>query len=378
LIFTTFDAKELRVRHPKAPKSIGILGGGQLARMMALEAHVMGIEPWVMSASKNDPAAQVTKFWIKGDPNKLSDLKKIFVHTNVATVESEFFDANTLKKINKKIFPQPQLLGLLQDRLSQKVLLQKMNVPTADFIAVSSHEDAATAASEFGYPFVIKKRRFGYDGYGTFVIRNQKDLHNLPREKYGYIAEAFVPFKRELAVSFVRSTSGEIVSLPLVETCQKNSICHWVMGPVAHPKSYPLLRALKNFVEETKYVGIIAFEIFDTGKELIVNEIAPRVHNSAHYSQDALNVSQFAYHLRAITGQPLPDPVPLNAGFAMVNLLGGGKKSVNWVTPQNGVLHWYGKNENRRGRKMGHINFLAKNPKLALKSALNAARNISI
>ncbi len=365
------------MQYPKAPKSIGILGGGQLARMMALEAHAIGIEPFVLSTNKNDPAAQVTSFWIKGDPNKISDLKKIFKHVDVATVESEFFDSTVLKKAGN-IFPQPQLLGLLQDRLSQKVLLQKLNVPTADFISVANHDDAQIAAREFGFPFVIKKRRFGYDGYGTFIIKNQKDLNNLPREKFGYIAEAFVPFKRELAVSFVRSTNGELISLPLVETCQKNSICHWVMGPVSHKSSYTLLRSLKSFVEKTKYIGIIAFEIFDTGRELLINEIAPRVHNSAHYSLDALNISQFEYHLRAITGQPLPDPIPLNAGFAMINLLGGRKKSPHWVIPANGKLHWYGKKENRLGRKMGHINVLAKNSKLALKSALNAVRNISI
>lgn len=365
------------MRYPKSPKSIGILGGGQLARMMALHAHAMGIEPWVLSANKNDPAAQVSSFWIKGDPNKISDLKKIFKHVNVATVESEFFDSTVLKK-SGRIYPQPELLGLLQDRLSQKILLQKLNVPTSDFISISSHDDARTAASEFGFPFVVKKRRFGYDGYGTFIIKNQKDLNNLPSEKYGYIAEAFVPFKRELAVSFVRSSLGEIVSLPLVQTCQKNSICHWVMGPISHANSYPLLRLLKSFVESTKYIGIIAFEIFDTGRELLINEIAPRVHNSAHYSMDALNISQFEYHLRAIAGQPLPDPLPLNAGFAMVNLLGSGKKSSNWIAPVDGKLHWYGKNDNRKGRKLGHVNVLAKSPKLALKTALNSVRNVSI
>ncbi len=330
-----------------------------------------------MSQDKGDPAAQVTNFWIKGDPNKVSDLRKIFKACKIATVESEFFDSVALKKVGK-IFPQPQLLGVLQDRLSQKVLLQKLSVPTADFIAVSSHFDAEMAAQEFGFPLVIKKRRFGYDGYGTFICRNKKDLLALAREKYGYIAEAFVPFKRELAVSFVRSTSGEIISLPLVETCQRNSICHWVMGPVTHPKAYETLKALKSFVQKTNYVGIIAFELFDTGKELLVNEIAPRVHNSGHYSLDALEIDQFEYHLRAITGQPLPDPVPLAGGFAMVNLLGGGKVRPQWILPENGQLHWYGKSENRKGRKMGHINYLAKSPKLALKLALNAAKKISI
>ncbi len=337
----------------------------------------MGIEPWVLSANESDPAAQVTSFWIKGDPNKTADLKKLFKHVDVATVESEFFEPTVLKNAGK-IYPQPELLGLLQDRLSQKMLLQKLNVPTAEFISVSNHIDAQTAANEFGFPFVLKKRRFGYDGYGTFVIKNKKDLSNIPGEIHGYIAEAFVPFKRELAVSFVRSINAEIISLPLVETCQKNSICHWVMGPVTHQNGYALLRLLKAFVENTKYIGIIAFEVFDTGKELLVNEIAPRVHNSAHYSMDALNFSQFEYHIRAITSQPLPDPVPRHAGFAMVNLLGSGKKSPHWIAPVDGKLHWYGKSENRLGRKMGHINVLAKNPKLALKSAINAARNISI
>lgn len=365
------------MQYKKSPKSIGILGGGQLARMMALQAHAIGMQPWVLSNSPGDPAAQVTSNWIKGNPNKLSDLKKIFKKVDIATVESEFFDATILKKVGT-VFPQPNLLGALQDRLSQKILLHRLEVPTAEFFSVANSYEAQRAAHSLGFPLVFKRRRFGYDGYGTFVVKKTSDLKKLKYDEYGFIAEKFIPFRRELAVSFVRSTTGEIVSLPLVETCQKNSICHWVQGPVTHPHAYALLKALKNFVIQINYVGIIAFEIFDTGRNLLINEIAPRVHNSAHYSLDALEVDQFSYHLRAITGQPLPDPKPLAGGFAMVNLLGRKKVTPSWILPENGHLHWYGKKENRSGRKMGHINFLAKNPKHALKSALNAVKKISI
>ncbi len=368
----------------RASKSIGILGGGQLARMMAIRAHELGMTPYVLSSSKEDPAAQVASFWIKGSPNNQADLIKIFKKVKIATVESEFFDSNVLARVGK-IYPHPKMLGVLQDRLSQKSLLKKCGLTTTGFIPVSNLSDVKSAVAQFGYPVVFKKRRFGYDGYGVFICSNVKDLNTFFRslkngqdKQFGFIAEPFVRFKREFAIGLVRSARGQIIDLPLVQTWQKNSICNKVMGPVSHPKFSNILPKLKKFVRAIDYVGVISFELFDTGKDIIINEIAPRVHNSGHYSQDALEVDQFEYHLRAITGQYLPNPKVLAGGFAMVNLLGGRKNNMTWSLPKYGKLHWYGKNDNRRGRKMGHINCLAQNPRAALKLAVRDSKKVSL
>lgn len=354
---------------------IGIFGGGQLARMLAIKGHELGGQMTVYSDSPTSPAAQVCNNVVIGKNDNPQQLRTFLSQVDIAIFESEFMDPALVLKakqdLNVKTYPNLALMGRLQDRLSQKNLLLKYNIPTAPFHQVSHLADLQSAQRTLGYPLVLKKRLYGYDGYGTFVLRNPSDLKKFEKvlltAKVGFIAEKFIPFKRELAVSIARSTTGEVAFLPLVESFQENSRCLWVKGPVVHPQLKAIRNKLKKFVESIKYVGVISFELFDTSPSTwLINEIAPRVHNSAHYSLDGLSCDQFSLHIMSVLGQPISDPRPVQDGFAMYNLLGESRRQPRWTLANDVKLYWYGKTENRPGRKMGHINAIDKSPDKAL------------
>lgn len=352
---------------------VGILGGGQLARMLALKAHELGIKPYVLSPSQEDPAAQVTSFWIKGDIQKTSDLTRFLKKTDIVTFENEFVPTSSLiqamKKTKTSVLPHPRIIAQLQDRWFQKQLLKKYNIPTSPFFKVDNKKQALKAFETFKGQMVLKKRLFGYDGKGTFIVKNIK---HIPHEN-NLIAEKFVPFKRELAL-ILAAGKNQIISLPLVETFQKDFRCYWVKGPADHPQINLLTKKLKTFLKKIKYQGVIAFEIFDTNKQLLVNEIAPRVHNSGHYSLNALSKDQFSLHLEAILGNQLKAPKPLCRGFAMLNLLGKKESSKNWKKIEGIFLHDYGKKLIKTGRKMGHLNSVADSSKKALENLFRAEK----
>lgn len=341
--------------------------------MMALKAHELGIEPYVLSSDKNDPASQVTPFWIKGDIQKLSDLTKFLKKTDIVTFENEFVPTSSLIKAMRKtktpVHPHPRIIAKLQDRWFQKQLLEKYNIPTSPFFKIDNKKQALKAFTAFNGQMVLKKRLFGYDGKGTFIVKNRKQIpfgNNL-------IAEKFVPFKRELAL-ILAVGKNQIISLPLVETFQKDFRCYWVKGPVSHPQINALTRKLKIFLRKIKYQGVIAFEIFETPKELLINEIAPRVHNSGHYSLDALSKDQFSLHLQAVMGKPLQSPKTVCKGFAMLNLLGKKESSKNWQKIEGVYLHDYRKKLLKKGRKMGHLNSCANSSKKALEKLFRAEK----
>lgn len=337
----------------------------------------MGLEMTVLAGSSRDPAAQVCPNAVIGATDDAVILKKIIPSVDVATFESEFLDPVALSPFSN-LQPRASLIGLIQDRLTQKQLLEKFKIPTARF--VSDEVAFKNLPDRFPRGFVLKKRRFGYDGYGTFVY-TAKDFGKKASPEAtadGFIAEELIPFRRELAFSLARNAHGEFAVLPLVETKQLDSRCFWVKGPVQHRATASLVRKFKRCLTELDYVGILAVELFETRDGLLVNELAPRVHNSAHYSIEALTQSQFELHLRAILGWPLKDPKPLAKGFAMVNLLGeGGAKTVLSHRP-DGWLHWYGKEENRKGRKLGHITCIGATPAEALKRALRWRKDFKL
>lgn len=372
---------------PGAMKPIGILGGGQLARMMALKAHEMGLPIAVLSEKANDPAAQVTPLWRQGSLNDPDSLLAFLKACSTVTFESEFMDAELLAKLELEsgtpIFPQPKEMARLQDRLSQKELIEKFSLPTAPFIAVRNQTEAQAAFDYLGGKVVFKKRRFGYDGYGTFVVRSEAEFKNfiaeLETNPYGFIAEAFIKFRRELALMVARGRNGQVLTLPFVETKQENSRCLWVKGPLR--ESAPLKKLkhdLERFLKGIGYVGVMGVELFDTPRGMFINELAPRVHNSGHYSLDALSEDQFTIHLKAVLGHDLVNPKPLARGFAMMNLLGEHAQPPEWVLPPDIRLHWYGKNENRIGRKMGHINALGSTPETALSLVRRRRKSFNI
>jgi 5-(carboxyamino)imidazole ribonucleotide synthase len=342
--------------------------------MLLLAAHPLGLEVSVFAAQANDPAAQVCGRAFLGSMEDRADLRRYLSGLEAVTFESEFVDTDKLARCvpqNLNIFPRLEVLGAIQDRVPQKRLLDRYALPTSRWLEVSGPADLKEAEKKFAQTgFVLKQRRFGYDGYGTFMCRDGRaDPRLLQKSPHGFIAEQYIPFKRELAVSFARSRGGEFVSLPLVESVQKDARCFSVHGPIHHRGLKALTQKMRAFMQDLDYVGVLAVELFDTGRELLVNELAPRVHNSAHYSQNALSCSQFEYHWRAGLDWPLPKVKPLAPGFAMVNLLGEGGV-VELSHAPLGHLHWYGKSENRPGRKLGHINTLDTTSTKALAKAL--------
>jgi 5-(carboxyamino)imidazole ribonucleotide synthase len=350
--------------------------------MLALDAHPLGLRVSVLTPHAMDPAAQVVGGTKLGSLSDEGDLRKFFDGLTHLTFESEFMDIPKLKACvpkSVKVFPSLKAIETIQDRLTQKRLLDRHGIPTSPWLPVENKKQLLEADRKFADGYVLKARRFGYDGYGTFKVQpppaSPVILH---KSKYGFIAEEFIDFKRELAISFVRNEEGKMLSLPLVETVQKDSRCFSVHGPVEHRGVRKLAQQIHTMMEALDYVGILAVEMFETRDGLLVNELAPRVHNSAHYSQDALTCSQFSYHLRAGLGWPLPPISATKPGFAMVNLLGESKAKPKLSHAITGTLHWYGKTDNRPGRKMGHINVIDSTPRSALRKAIAWRKEFSL
>ena len=366
-------------------KTIGILGGGQLARMLILKAHQMGLATVVLAEKITDPAVQVANRWVKGSVHSIKDVRSLLRICDVVTFESEFISADLLKKstknmANTQIYPTISCLGRLQDRLLQKEWLCDFNLPTLEHVKINNKDDIELAFEAFNNKVVFKKRMGGYDGYGTFVIKNQTALRafkkSIKGEESNFIIEPFVSFKSEKSLILARNTLGQIQFLPMIQSVQKNNQCDYVLGPVNHPAEKKIKQQITAFVNQVNYVGTIAFELFDLGSELVINEIAPRVHNTGHFSQDALSVDQFELHLRAILGMNLPENTAKAQAFVMVNLLGQSTRVPSIKKFPTGAFHWYGKTENRKQRKMGHINFIGSNKSKLLKKALQERKGI--
>ena len=368
---------------------IGILGGGQLARMLVEASHELGMDVRVFCESDTEPAPQVTpRFYIGSIKDKSNkDLLSFFEKVDLVTFESEFVSVEVIEDLLKEnpslasrlnFFPKLAVMRELQDRKSQKQFLRDHKLPTSEDL-----EPLVLEAKGPWTPLVLKKRQGGYDGYGTFIFKQRASLEkwmakqlrdvSLSRRDFiqkNFIVEKWIPFCRELAFSMARDRSGQTVTLPLVETHQLQSRCDWVCGPVQHPRFRSLERKIKSALEDLDYVGIIAFELFDTGKDLLINEVAPRVHNSAHHSQESMVLSQFDLHLLCSTEHGLPSESRLRGSFAMLNLLGTCPTQIPAARAQlTGKLHWYGKTEARPGRKMGHINYISQS-KINIKSLL--------
>lgn len=365
--------------------NIGILGGGQLARMLALSGHHLGAHIHILSAHSGDPAAQVTSRWAQGDISNPIDVMNFAKSMDIITFESEFVSEDVLAElcnIEERVFPNPHLMGLFQDRLTQKNLLAQYNIPSSPHLEITSLSMLAAQGTAINFPYVLKSRRDGYDGKGTFIAKDEKD----PRLKAffnscpsGVLGETYVCFKRELAISLARSRQGEVIFFPLVETRQENFKCLFVKGPEGHVALASLQRKLKKMVDDIGHVGLITFELFDLGRELLVNEVAPRVHNSGHYSSDALTEDQFSAHLKAICGIPLIKPkLVVEGGFAMMNLLGDSHRVPQWNCPTEVKLYWYGKKENFPGRKMGHLNATGSSSNRALQKVMRAREGFNL
>jgi 5-(carboxyamino)imidazole ribonucleotide synthase len=368
-------------------KIVGILGGGQLARMLAMKARQMGLYTIVLSEKISDPAVHLANRWVKGNINSAKDIRKVIKLSDVITFESEFISADLLQKSlkdfpNKKVHPNLECLGRLQDRLQQKEWLFDHDLPTLGHVKINSKDEIELAYKAFDHRLVFKKRMGGYDGYGTFVVRNLTELKNFKQHIKGtesqFIIEPFINFKSEKSLIFARSATGQVVSYPMIESVQTNNQCDYVLGPATHPAEKKLSAQIIDFLNQINYVGVIAFELFDLGKDLVINEIAPRVHNTGHFSQDALNIDQFELHLRCVLGLKLPEVELKQPAFVMVNLVGRSSRIPLVKKFPTGSVHWYEKMENRPRRKMGHINYIGRNKNILLKRALSERKGILI
>ena len=371
--------------NPYSPQiRVGLLGGGQLARLLAMSAWSLGLEPHVYSPSADDPAAQVTKFWHQGSLDDPQSMAQFFKKVDHVTFESEFVSPDVIRQARpKKGVLQPPLSALeqIQDRLPQKKLLDQFKVPTAPWLAPQSFAACEAWMKDLDTPVVFKKRRFGYDGYGTFVVKNKKQWEHFKKQHSSikdFIVEQWIPFKRELAIIVGRNPEGQKTHFPLVESFQKDSRCYWVKGPIKSQKLDRVIRPLWKMLEGVDYVGVMGVEFFEHAKTLLVNELAPRVHNTGHYTLDTAGPSQFDIHWRCILNHKLPKKIDTGSGFAMVNLLSEGPRKPHLNNTLQEQPHWYGKTDHRLGRKMGHINAQGSSPSLALKKALRAEKGFQI
>lgn len=348
---------------------IGVIGGGQLAWMMAPAAEKLGLELVIQTPSLEDPAVSIAKDVIVAAIDDDQATAKLANKCDLITFENEFINLAALKILEEDgvVFrPSVKSLSPLLDKYHQRCYLQELGLPVPKFMANSSEE----VEEKIGFPLVVKARRHGYDGQGTFIIKNQAELREITKQlNVPLLLEEFVPFEQELAVIAARSLTGEMVIYPVVETKQKNQVCHWVIAPanVASAVNEQIEEIAKTLLEKLEFVGVVGIELFLTQEgKVLVNEIAPRTHNSGHYTIDACTISQFEMHLRAVTGLPLEQPkLKTEKGAVMVNLLGyehahhdyQGKRAQLGAI-EHAYVHWYNKTESHPGRKLGHVTVL--------------------
>ncbi|MES2409257.1 MAG: 5-(carboxyamino)imidazole ribonucleotide synthase [Patescibacteria group bacterium] len=373
-------------------QKIGIIGGGQLGRMLVQAAKNLGFYTVVLDPTSNGPAAQVADKEIVGDFKDASKIREVAEQVDFVTFEIESANADALHDLvneGKDINPHPKILEIIKDKYLQKKFLEENGIPVAPSVAVENEEEIKKAAENFGYPFLLKARKDAYDGRGNALIRNEIDIKEgieKLKSRTLYI-EKFVPFIKELAVVVGRSKDGEVKVFPTVETIHKNNICHIVISPAPVEKSITQKaeELATKIITDFKGVGVFAVEMFLTDKnELIINEIAPRVHNSGHHTIEGNETSQFEQHIRAITGMPLGDTGHTAPFSIMINILGERSGEVKLEGEEKlkeikgATMHIYGKTETRPERKMGHITVVGDDLVEVLEKAKLARSIISI
>jgi 5-(carboxyamino)imidazole ribonucleotide synthase len=343
--------------------SIGILGGGQLGYMLALAGYPLGMRFRFFDPSPEAPVGRIAPR-VTGDYSDRASLDKFAHGLEVVTYEFENvpFDAAHWLAKRISVFPPPAALETAQDRLREKQLFEKLGIATTPYVSFGSAYDLDAAIKRIGLPVVVKTRRMGYDGKGQWILRTPEDVqvakNALPKQPC--VLEKFVSFARELSIIAVRGKSGETAFYPLVENHHREGILRLSLAPapgisaeVQRAAEYAAVRVL----ESLNYVGVLAIEFFECDGELLANEMAPRVHNSGHWTIEGAVTSQFENHLRAISGLPLGLTTPVGAS-AMINLIGEVPDSAQVLAIPSAHLHLYGK-EPRPGRKLGHVTLRA-------------------
>lgn len=381
----------------KASFKMGIIGGGQLARMSSYQAFRMGMQIGaVCSPSGNDPMEQVTPHIFRGDVSGYETLMELANWADVITLENEFLDADVLARVQKDsgtpVYPSPETFRLIENKRIEKETFSDAGIPVARFMVVSCDDDLKKAGAKLGWPYVLKSSKGGYDGYGNAMVANQDEARrgfdklggNKGRE---VIAEETITFVKELAVMVARNEHGA-VAYPCVETIQENHICTRVIAPARVDRNLreQCEKLAIKAAEAIDGKGMFGFEFFLTEEgEILLNESAPRPHNSGHYSIEACTASQFENHVRAVCGLPLAEPKMRSNSAVMINMLGisSGEAILSCSerpdTDNEEVhIHSYGKLQCRDGRKMGHFTVMGENPEAVLERALKLERIIQI
>jgi 5-(carboxyamino)imidazole ribonucleotide synthase len=341
---------------------IGILGGGQLGRMLALAAYPLGIETAVFDPASDACAGQVARHTVASFDD-YEALRSFANSVDVATFEWENVPVAAAKVVAGvvPVYPPIAALAAGQDRLDEKTLFRECGIETAPFVLVDTREDLASAVRQVGLPAVLKTRRMGYDGKGQAVLRTTEDEERAWASLGGVplILEGFVPFQRELSIICARG-GGEERFYPLTENQHRDGILRLSLAPAPH-LTEALQEAGEDIVrrvaQKLNYTGVLAIELFEHDGRLLANEMATRVHNSGHWTIDGAMTSQFENHMRSVAGLPLGSTAPRGLS-AMVNLIGEAPASRDVLAIDGAHLHLYGK-EPRPGRKLGHINIVA-------------------
>ena len=345
---------------------LGILGGGQLARMLALAAAPLGVKTLVVDSSADACAGQVTQL-VVADWTDYAALEAFAAQVDVVTFDFENVPAETARWLAERVsvFPEPQALAVAQDRLAEKTLFRECNLQTPEFMAVDTREELDRALTAIGAPAILKTRRLGYDGKGQFRLKSMADADaawaalGAQAVAHGLILEAFVPFERELSVIAVRGPDGDFRIWPLTRNWHTDGVLALSLAPALDIEQLQLRATAlaRTLAERLNYVGVFALERFVKDGELLGNEMAPRVHNSGHWTIEGAHTSQFENHVRAVLGMPLGDTGARGVSV-MFNWIGDLPDASPVLRAVDAHWHDYGK-QARFGRKVGHATLCA-------------------
>ncbi|HRH24295.1 MAG TPA: 5-(carboxyamino)imidazole ribonucleotide synthase [Candidatus Paceibacterota bacterium] len=370
-------------------KTLGIVGGGQLALMMAQAAKTLGIECVVLDPTPECPASAVAR-QVVGDFHDHATVLAFAKEAEVLTFEIESANADALAELAAQglpVHPMPETLALIKDKLAQKNFLSERGIPVAPYQDAPDEEAARAAGEVLGYPFLLKARSGGYDGRGNATINTPADIAPaFAKLGTNLYAEGFVSFEKELAVVAVRTVAGDIRTYPVVETVHERHICLEVLAPAPVKESVrKKAETLAHYVLESfSGAGVFAIEMFMVDGDVLVNEIAPRVHNSGHLTIEGCATSQFENHVRAVMGMELGSTELIAPAAVMLNILGERTGPATPVGVEDAkalggvAIHIYGKKETKPDRKMGHITAVANSLLEARAKAEDAWRRVSI
>jgi 5-(carboxyamino)imidazole ribonucleotide synthase len=350
--------------------TIGMLGGGQLGRMFTIAARTMGYDVIVVDPDNNSPAGQLATRHICADYADPTTLTIMAEDCDVVTTEFENIPVSTLEQLAATcpVRPGSQAVTITQDRIHEKTFLRDHNIPTAPFVVIESEQDLATGSEQIGTPAILKVSRFGYDGKGQYTISTTQQaaqgwqaLNHEP-----CVLEQRMPLDIEVSVVLARGVDGQVVTYPIAENIHEHGILDISIVParINEVIRKQVIETAIHITNELDYIGVMAVEFFVSNGKVLVNEIAPRPHNSGHYTLDACVTDQFEQQVRAVCGLPLGD-TRLLSPVVMVNMLGDlwhEGEAPDWqvlLSHDNVKLHLYGKHQARPGRKMGHYNVVA-------------------